>query len=444
MDADKPVQVPSPVAHAIACFLAVVQCRREGYVGATTSFWKYLAGGASLDFNKVFWDAHPKTTKRVSIGRFTCVRNNEDAAPFNICLKVMILNHAALSRLLSTTGRDNKENTRDFSSIRSLSYTPTTDVVGVVIEKSNIPSKKALSRLKDDAPSIASLRRGAIFTEDDLKRTPLFTDDTQCRDTLKLCVDCGRNGATASIYLEKDFNSKTGVATHWMVHKFFSSGYFREVSGQFVTQQYAAQARWANTWGDLDAIHKTAAARARAIFRARSTDADGALDMSADAQVPDDAKNIFVSLHAFYSRGQNHRAISFMVTWLFHLAANLFLAHRPKGKLSDMNVVVLWGDADQHTQSKLKGPAFPCQQLLAELARYFPILRVDEYFSSQTCPTCGNNWGKESVKHNANGCTNSNQRFVTCKHCTVVDQDGVSHQRTYDKDITAGQVSQEG
>jgi hypothetical protein len=387
---------PNPVEHAMRLFVSLLRRCRAKYERPQSSFWSYISQNrASEDFDGAFWDAFDGQD-RVHLGKFAAEKDSAKNSPFNTVMRALMLNQTTLVRLLSSTRRSLSEDkktvvtethTRDLASLYSFTYVPRTDVVGLVFEK-HCPLQSAKDELVKQAPSIASLKRGAVFTEADLVNKPLFADIPERKNTVVVPVDTGRNGAACSFMVEKHFAD--GRATYAMTHKFFSSRYMRQVTGQFLSQQFRAEASWATTWGDLTHIHRKAAQRCKEIYRARG----GRMPDEDTAEVPEEAKSIFSSLHSFYTRGQEHRAVSFVVTWIYHMACNLFLAHHPGQSLKDMNLVILWGDADDHARSKLKGAAFPCRQLLEELGRYCAVLRVDEYFSSQTCPLCGNNWGK--------------------------------------------------
>jgi hypothetical protein len=227
-----------------------------------------------------------------------------------------------------------------------------------------------------------------------------------------------------------------------MNSKCFSSGFARDASGHFTLMQSNASASWATTWADLTAIHRKATKRTQEVMLARSREWEHPLSEDTtqpDSPLPAGAAELFMSLLSFCVRGKTASLCSFMVKWLLHIASCLYLAHHPDGDLKDMNIVVLWGDCDDHTHLELAKNCFPNKQFLEALSRHVPVLVVNEYLTSQTCSCCGRNVGTKTVKHNSSS-GSSNQRFFTCKNCRVQDAAGVWHYRVLDKDLSAGVV----
>jgi hypothetical protein len=299
------------------------------------------------------------------------------------------------------------------------------------------------------ATSIATMRKGSTFTEADLaNRIPLFTVGSEVSEishTVVAMIDTGRNGATATLaHFPAGIDASAPTASGFMLSKFFSSGFARDASGNFRLQQSYAEASWATTWGDLEGVHRKATQRCKEIMLSRSRTWATPLtadDVKSERTLPDGAVDVFKSLLAFCVRGKTDSVCAFMVKWLLHMASHMYLAHHPDGDLNDMNFVVLWGSCDDHTHLKLSKNCFPNKKLLEALTRVVPVLIIDEHLTSQACSLCGNNAGKVTQKHNSlSGSTN--QRFLTCQHCTVVDCHGIAHNRVLDKDISACVVSE--
>jgi hypothetical protein len=240
--------------------------------------------------------------------------------------------------------------------------------------------------------------------------------------TVKVSLDPGSAQAFATLSMVVGDPLLHHVQLAYDTQRFTAQWFYHEARLDWA-RHVGEEAEGAMTWADLEALDTHAAKVAR--IKQRASERPNDTIMQEDVEV-------FKSLLSSKSHSHSKRVLQHALALLVHKAVALYAKVRGAEDpgLEHVRLLFVVGDAKFNTTRG--GRRFPWGKFVAFVQRFYPVIRADEYLSSQTCAE-GHFMGKAN-KTKLMRQRHSNAYFIKCKECKPV---GKCHVNGHDKDRTA-------
>jgi hypothetical protein len=286
----------------------------------------------------------------------------------------------------------------------------------VWISKDAAPPPSKVARKDDDDPEPPA--RG-LFGE---ASAPALLTRESCPNTVLVSLDPGSAQVFATLSMVTGDQMLNHHAELAYDTQRFTAGWFYSEAHLDWAQRVGKEAEGALTWDDLKALD-THAAKVAGV-RQRASELDN--------NVTQKDVEVFKSLLRSKSHSHTNSTLQQALALLVHKAVALYAKVRgaEDAGLEHVRLLFVVGDAKFNTTRG--GRRFPWGKFVAFVQRFFPVIKADEYLSSQTCAK-GHFMGK-AKKTELLRQRHSNAYFIRCKECKLA---GKCHPNGHDKDRTA-------
>lgn len=287
-----------------------------------------------------------------------------------------------------------------------------------VLEASaEVPGAPPVPPLKAPRTNPSSTIAPGKYSEKDI---PSLMNESDASYTVTASFDPGSDQAFSTISMPG--NPKEDIVTlHYVTQRFTSGDYYNRSRANWI-RRVREEAGNATSWDDLAVLDQHAAKLARLQHR------DEAL-----TQAGIEAFRVLVGAK-FHAHSRS--TLQFYMEMIVHKAAALYRAVRgaEDPTLSRFRLVFLVGNAQFSTTRGSR--RFPLGKFVEFVSRFFAVVMVDEYMSSQTC-VLGHFIGK-AKKTALKRQRHSNAYFIRCTKCEEAGQSRERcHENGHDKDRIA-------